>query len=129
MSQKRRAESLSEPDEEESSDSLSSDSQLDSDDGSSNADEEELVNCDFEFFDPQKQDFLGIKHLLRQLFDNDADSFDLGALAEMILAQPLVGTTVKTEGHESDPLSFLTVLNLRVHKVRTFLPPCADLIG
>lgn len=34
-----------------------------------------------------------------------------------MLAQPLVGSTVKTEGHEADPLSFLTVLNLRVHKV------------
>jgi protein BCP1 len=119
MSRKRRAESLSEPDEDESSDLLSSDSEVDSDDGGS-SEEEELVNCDFEFFDPQKQDFLGIKHLLRQLFDNDADSFDLAALAEMILAQPLVGTTVKTEGHESDPLSFLTVLNLRVHKVANY---------
>jgi protein BCP1 len=130
MSRKRRAESLSEQDEDESSDTLSSDSEVDSDDGSSGAEvEEELVNCDFEFFDPQKQDFLGIKHLLRQLFDNDADSFDLGALAEMVLAQPLVGTTVKTEGNESDPLSFLTVLNLRVHKVSPCQPPYANLIG
>jgi protein BCP1 len=131
MSRKRRAESLSEPDEDESSDTLSSDSEVDSDDGSSGdeAGKEELVNCDFEFFDPQKQDFLGIKHLLRQLFDNDADSFDLGALAEMVLAQPLVGTTVKTEGNESDPLSFLTVLNLRVHKVSPCQPPYANLIG
>jgi protein BCP1 len=130
MGRKRRAESLSEQDEDESSDTLSSDSEVDSDDGSSGAEvEEELVNCDFEFFDPQKQDFLGIKHLLRQLFDNDADSFDLGALAEMVLAQPLVGTTVKTEGNESDPLSFLTVLNLRVHKVSPCQPPYANLIG
>jgi len=128
MSRKRRAESLSEEDDdEEASESLSSDSELSSEDeGVSNeeedgeGEEEEIVNCDFEFFDPQKQDFLGIKHLLRQLFDNDADSFDLGALAELILAQPLVGTTVKTEGHESDPLSFLTVLNLRVHKVSAY---------
>jgi protein BCP1 len=130
MSRKRRAESLSEPDQDESSDTLSSDSELDSDDGSSGAEEEEeLVNCNFEFFDPQKQDFLGIKHLLRQLFDSDADSLDLSALAEMVLAQPLVGTTVKTEGNESDPLSFLTVLNLRVHKVRTCQRPYANLIG
>jgi len=126
MSRKRRAESLSEEDDdEEASESLSSDSELSSEDeGVSDEEEdegeEEIVNCDFEFFDPQKQDFLGIKHLLRQLFDNDADSFDLGALAELILAQPLVGTTVKTEGHESDPLSFLTVLNLRVHKVSAY---------
>jgi protein BCP1 len=131
MSRKRRAESLSEPDEDESSDTLSSDSEVDSDDGSSGdeAGKEELVNCDFEFFDPQKQDFLGIRHLLRQLFDDDDDSFDLAGLAEMVLAQPLVGTTVKTEGNESDPLAFLTVLNLRIHKVRTRNNLCANLIG
>ncbi len=120
MSRKRRAESESEEDDNDSSeDSLSSDSNASSeDDGSS--DEEELVNCDFEFFDPQEQDLLGIKHLLRQLFDSDADLIDLGALAEMILAQPLVGSTVKTEGQQGDPLSFLTVLNLRVHHVVSF---------
>jgi len=121
MGQKRRAESLSEADDEEASGSLSSDSEVSLEDESvSDEEEEEIVNCDFEFFDPQKQDFLGIKHLLRQLFDNDADLFDLGALAEMILAQPLVGTTVKSEGHESDPLAFLTVLNLRVHKAPAY---------
>jgi protein BCP1 len=120
MSRKRRAESQSDDDSLESSseDSLSSDSEANSEQDNS-TDEEPLVSCDFEFFDPQKQDFLGIKHLLRQLFDTDADLFDLEALTEIILAQPLVGSTVKTEGHEGDPLSFLTVLNLRVHQVGT----------
>jgi hypothetical protein len=124
MSRKRRADNLASEDEESddslsvSEDSISADSNEDSDDESSGG-EEELVNCDFEFFDPQKQDYLGIKHLLRQLFDTDADLFDLGELAEIILAQPLLGTTVKTEGHEGDPLSFLTVLNLRTHRVRS----------
>ena len=120
MSRKRRAETQSDDEADDSSeDSLSADSNDDSeDDGSS--DEEEIVNCDFEFFDPQEQDLLGIKHLLRQLFDSDADLIDLGALAEMILAQPLVGSTAKTEGQQGDPLSFLTVLNLRVHHVVSF---------
>ena len=120
MSRKRRAQPQSDPESLDSSSSLSPDS--DASDSSDNSldDNEEIINCDFEFFDPQKQDFLGIKHLLRQLFDMDAERFDLDNLAEMILAQPLVGTTVKTEGHESDPLSFLTVLNLRVHQVHRF---------
>jgi hypothetical protein len=128
MSRKRRADPApsSPEDDDESSlspseDSISSDSNVDSDDESS-TDEEQLVNCDFEFFDPQKQDYLGIKHLLRQLFDTDADLFDLGELSEMILAQPLVGSTVKTEGNEGDPLSFLTVLNLRTHHVYSLNP-------
>ena len=122
MSRKRRAESPSDDQNGDSSeeDSLSSDSNVSSDEEDSSNDDEAPVNCDFEFFDPQKQDFLGIKHLLRQLFDADADMFDLAALSEIILSQPLVGSTVKTEGHEGDPLSFLTVLNLRVHQVRPF---------
>lgn len=34
----------------------------------------------------------------------------------MILAQPLLGSTVKTEGNESDPFAFLTVLNMHQHR-------------
>jgi hypothetical protein len=101
-----------------SEDSISSDSEGTSSEENEGEDEgDDLVNCDFEFFDPQKQDFLGIKHLLRQLFDTDAELFDLDELTQMILAQPLVGSTVKTDGHESDPFSVLTVLSLRTHKV------------
>jgi protein BCP1 len=118
MPRKREA-SPSSSSEEDASDSLSSSSNSDSDESSSN-ESEGLISCDFEFFDPQKQDFLGIKHLLRQLFDRDADSLGIDVLTELVLAQPLVGSTVKTEGNEADPLSVLTVLNLRVHKVSSF---------
>lgn len=38
----------------------------------------------------------------------------------MILSQPLIGSTIKTDGIESDPLAFLTVLNLHTHKVKPF---------
>lgn len=76
------------------------------------------MNVDFEWFDPQPDhDFHGMKILLRQLFDNDAQNFDLSALTDLILSQPLLGSTVKTEGNESDPYAFLTVLNLQEHKV------------
>ena len=61
-------------------------------------------------------DFHGLKLLLRQLFDVDAQLMDISALANLILAQPLLGSTVKCDGNESDPYAFLTVLNLREHK-------------
>jgi protein BCP1 len=77
----------------------------------------DMVNVDFEWFDPQPIDFHGLKILLRQLFDSDAQDFDMSALADMILAQPLLGSTVKVDGNESDPYAFLTVLNLQEHKV------------
>ena len=81
-----------------------------------------VVNVEFEWFDPQPEhDFHGLKTLLRQLFDVDAEIFDLSALTDLILAQPLLGSTVKVEGNESDPFAFLTVLNLHEHRVRMML--------
>lgn len=73
---------------------------------------------DFEWFDPQPAvDFHGLKTLLRQLLDSDAQLFDLSALADLILSQPLLGSTVKVDGNESDPYAFLSVLNLHEHRV------------
>ena len=77
-----------------------------------------VLDVEFEWFDPQpNHDFHGLKTLLRQLFDVDAQSFDLSALTDLILAQPLLGSTVKVDGNETDPYAFLTVLNLHEHKV------------
>ncbi|OJD16373.1 hypothetical protein AJ78_03437 [Emergomyces pasteurianus Ep9510] len=84
---------------------------------SSSEEEMDIVNVDFEWFDPQPAvDFHGIRTLLRQLFDNDAQLFDLSALTDLILSQPLLGSTVKVDGNEGDPFAFLTVLNLQQHK-------------
>lgn len=78
----------------------------------------DMLNVDFEWFDPQPGvDFHGIKTLLRQLFDVDAQLFDLSALTDLLLAQPKLGSTVKVDGNETDPYAFLTVLNLHEHKV------------
>lgn len=49
------------------------------------------------------------------MFDVDNQIFDLSALTDLILSQPLLGSTVKVEGNESDPYAFLTVLNLKIH--------------
>ena len=77
-----------------------------------------MVDLDFEWFDPQPEhDYHGLKTLLRQLLDDDAQLFELGALADLILSQPLLGSTVKLDGNETDPYAFLTVLNLREHRV------------
>lgn len=76
----------------------------------------ELVNVDFEFFDPQPEtDFHGFRTLLRQLLEPDSNLHDLSVLADLILSQPTIGSTVKVDGKESDPYALLTVLNLKVH--------------
>ncbi|KAL4889579.1 p21-C-terminal region-binding protein-domain-containing protein [Aspergillus ambiguus] len=95
--------------------------------GEESDEEMEIVNVDFEWFDPQPAvDFHGLKNLLRQLFDADAQLFNMSELADMILAQPLLGSTVKVDGNESDPYAFLTVLNLQEHKDK---PVIKDLIS
>jgi len=77
-----------------------------------------LVNVDFDFFDPTATDFIAIKRMLAQLFQSDAELLHIHELAELVLSQPLLGTTVKTDGIESDPYAFLTVLNLQEHKAK-----------
>ncbi len=78
-----------------------------------------MLDVEFEWFDPQPDvDFHGLKTLLRQLFDADHQLFDLSALTDLILEQPLLGSTVKVDGNETDPYAFLTVLNLHEHRVR-----------
>ena len=78
----------------------------------------DILDVEFEWFDPQPEfDFHGIKTLLQQLFDVDAQLFDLSAVTDLILAQPLVGSTVKVDGNETDPYAFLSVLNLQTHQV------------
>ncbi|KAJ7505739.1 p21-C-terminal region-binding protein-domain-containing protein [Mycena galericulata] len=75
-----------------------------------------FVDVDFDFFDPNPQvDYHALKRLLGQLFQRDAEHFSLGALTDLVLAQPTVGTTIKTDGLESDPYALLTVLNMHVH--------------
>jgi len=87
------------------------------DESSSSDDDENMLDVTFEWFDPQPAvDFLGLKTLLRQLLDVDNELFDLSALADMILAQPLLGSTVKVDTNESDPFAFLSVLNLHQHR-------------
>jgi protein BCP1 len=84
----------------------------------------DMVNVDFEWFDPQPAvDFHGLKTLLRQLLDVDSQLFDLSELTDLILSQPTLGSTVKVDGNETDPYAFLTVLNLKTHKVNTTFYP------
>lgn len=62
-------------------------------------------------------DYLAIKRLANKLWQGDASDLQVHDLADLILAQPRVGTTVKCDGKESDPYAVLSVINLRVHKV------------
>jgi len=90
------------------------DPELDGDDSDTS-----LVDVDFDFFDPNPEvDYLAIKRLANQLFQGDAEQLEVHDLADLILSQPRVGTTIKCDGKESDPYAVLTVLNLHRHQDR-----------
>ena len=76
----------------------------------------DTVNVDFEWFnfDPEI-DFHGTKTLLRQLLDVDAPLFDISALADLVLSQPTIGSTVKVDGKETDAYALITALGLKTH--------------
>ncbi|KAI8628305.1 p21-C-terminal region-binding protein-domain-containing protein [Xylariaceae sp. FL1651] len=96
------------------------------DSDSSDDEDFDMVNVDFEWFNfNEKIDFHGTKSLLRQLFDVDANLFDVSALADLILSQPTIGSTVKTDGEEADPYAFLTALSAQEHREKK---PMAQLI-
>ena len=81
-----------------------------------------MVNVEFEWFNFKPDtDFHGTKSLLRQLLDVDHQLFNLSALADLILSQPTVGSTVKVDGEDTDAYAFLTVLNLNEHKEKPII--------
>ncbi|KAK0627253.1 p21-C-terminal region-binding protein-domain-containing protein [Immersiella caudata] len=95
-------------------------------DSSSDDDEMDIVNVDFELFnyDPQI-DFHGVKTLLRQLFDADAQLLDLSGLSDLIVEQNTIGSTCKVDDKANDAYAFLTVLNASEHHAKQ---PVAQLI-
>ncbi|KAI8807702.1 p21-C-terminal region-binding protein-domain-containing protein [Cladochytrium replicatum] len=102
---------------------------------SSEADKEvenEVVQVDFDFFDPKEIDYHGVKHLLRQTFPEtgeDVESFDFGALADLIIEQKLIGSTVKmADEPDSDPYALLTLINLHHHDAKPFVSKLKEYI-
>ncbi|KAF9584107.1 Mss4p nuclear export [Lunasporangiospora selenospora] len=85
------------------------------DDDSGSDGEEDIINVDFEFFDPKEDDFHAVKNLLGQHFASDALLFALSELADLVVSQANVGTTIKVNGADSDPFSLLTTLNMNQH--------------
>ncbi|KAK0636877.1 p21-C-terminal region-binding protein-domain-containing protein [Bombardia bombarda] len=98
----------------------------DGDDSSDSDDDMEMVNVDFELFNYDSQiDFHGVKTLLRQLFDTDAQLFELSALSDLIVEQNTIGSTCKVDDKANDAYAFLTVLNAHEHRAKM---PVAQLI-
>lgn len=92
------------------------DNDVNMDEDGSDEEDFDMVNVEFEWFnfDPEV-DFHGTKTLLRQLFDVDANLFNMSAFADLVLSQPTIGSTIKVDGKATDAYALLTVLNTLVH--------------
>ncbi|KAK3899720.1 protein BCP1 [Staphylotrichum tortipilum] len=96
------------------------------DDDSSDDEDMDIVNVDFELFNYDAQiDFHGVKTLLRQLLDADAQLFDLSGLSDLIVEQNTIGSTCKVDDKANDAYAFLTVLNAHEHSAKK---PVAQLV-
>ncbi|CAO3700643.1 unnamed protein product [Rhizopus stolonifer] len=77
---------------------------------------QEIVDVDFDFYNPDEIDFHALKKLLKQLFSSDAELINLGDLADILIEENHVGTTVKVDDQQSDPYGILSVINLQEQK-------------
>ncbi|CAD7704099.1 unnamed protein product [Ostreobium quekettii] len=78
--------------------------------GADGVDGGDMVDADFEFYDPADGDVRGIRAMLQSLMDGAA--FDVSELVDVIIHQKTVGSVVKT-GQESDPVGVISVLNIQ----------------
>ncbi|KAJ3122823.1 Mss4p nuclear export [Physocladia obscura] len=98
-------------DEEEEVDGNESDGSSDTSDSNSDDSKEEIIDVDFDFFDPKEIDFHGLKTLLKQTVSNDHELFNLSALADRIIAQPHLGSVVKVDNSD-DPYAVMTIISI-----------------
>lgn len=130
MGKKRSAEAESDSEYDESVDqsfaSVDTNAAVDVSDDENNGEgeEQEIVNVDFDFYDPKEIDFHAIKNLLRQVLDADNITFDLSALADLVLESP--GTTIKVDGEESDPFALLSVVDMKKNSTKDVMKQLRD---
>ena len=89
----------------------------------------EIIDVEFEFFDPRESDF----HALRQHLSSylDGAEFDVGGLAALISDQVEVGTIVKSAGDTPElehPIAFISVLNWRKHHTKRCMKQLRDYV-
>ncbi|KAJ3301658.1 Mss4p nuclear export [Blyttiomyces sp. JEL0837] len=85
------------------------------DDGDNDDMEREIIDVDFDFFDPKDIDFHGLKSLLKQLFPEEIENLNMSDIAQHIIDHPEIGSIVKIDDDVgSDPYAVMTVVDLSV---------------
>lgn len=85
------------------------------DDDEDDDDEEDEIQVEFGIYDPQPIDYHTLKMLLHNYIPTS--TFHLNDFAELISEQVTVGSMIKADGSEEQPIGFATVLNMDYNKV------------
>jgi hypothetical protein len=101
-----------------------------------------MVNVDFDFYNlnPDVDQYvppptlfsrmlifrMAVKRLLRQTLSHDDEMIEVHSLAELILGEGVrlgAGSSIKTDGEESDPWGLVGVVDIAKHRVSLLLLP------
>lgn len=87
---------------------------------------DDVIQVDFDFFSFRDGDYHTTKHLLQQLFSGDSENIPLRDISEKIISQNSLGTAVKCDGEDGQPLAFLSAIGLTgcdkiLHPIKNFL--------
>jgi len=86
------------------------------------------IDVDFEFYDMKESDFHSVKTLLQSFIEIPGKDFLSSDFANLISQQVAVGTTVKTEGCEEEPIGFITILSLQFHQALPVIKQIKDFV-
>jgi hypothetical protein len=91
-------------------------SEGESEDDSSDSDGDDVVNIEFEFYDPRPIDFKSVRRLLEHFLPGEETTFDVSAMADAVVDQQALGTMVKVTD-DPDVYAFTTILPINKHRV------------
>ncbi|OCF44168.1 protein BCP1 [Kwoniella heveanensis CBS 569] len=86
-----------------------------------------MINVDFDFYNLNPDvDQIAIKRLLRQTLSHDDELIDVHPLADLILSEGVrlgAGSSIKTDGEESDPWGLVAVVDIAQNRDNSAFKP------
>ncbi|KAK1924897.1 p21-C-terminal region-binding protein-domain-containing protein [Papiliotrema laurentii] len=102
----------------------------DDDSGSEAGSDVSMINVDFDFYNLNPDvDQIAVKRLLRQHLSHDDELIDVHPLAELILSEGVrlgSGSSVKTDGEESDPWALVAAVDIIENRENPAFKPFLD---
>ncbi|CAO3634281.1 unnamed protein product [Cunninghamella blakesleeana] len=90
---------------------------------------QDIIDVDFDFYNPEEIDYQAFKRLLGQLFSSDTELIETGDIADILIEENHVGTTIKVDGQEFDPYAILSVINLKEQKANKGVKSLCDYLS